>query len=307
MHFRRLILLLTMYLAAGLLPSLAFAQDEENAIGFIEAIEGSVQIQKGDSKEDGVEGKALYEGDRIILLKGAKARLNFDDDNTINIGEESEFEIIEYGLDREEDHVLLKLWRGTIMLQVTKKYDGERSTFNLQTKSAVMGVRGTEFTVEYAADEDDTQVDVTTGEVEMGRELSGRRILLPEKVREGFAGRLRAGAPTPLLSKIEADRTKKLKEKLNLPLEPRNIKLRNEWRNRRKDLFKRRLEFRDKKLEKLRREKRTDRLESLDAPPGTDKKSTPPNSVDPLKSIENARKPKGPFRKRKTNESPEAL
>ncbi len=241
MYFRRIILCL---FANLILTCAAWAQDEENAVGFIEGIEGTVQIQKGAGFEAGTEGKALFEGDRIQVQKGSKATLNFDDDNTVSLGEDTDLEIIQYGVDRAENHVLFTLWRGLVDFVVTQKYDGEKSSFNVQTKTAVVGVRGTEYTAEYRADADELEVNVASGEVEMGRSFENHKVKDAEKIKVGFFGRFKASDTRPQLAKYEAGQFHKLRDRARLRLGEKNKKLKHEWRQRRKDVFEQRRKMR---------------------------------------------------------------
>jgi len=233
----------------------AHAQNDENAVGFLQAVEGGVVIVKSSGAvEQGSEGHAIFEGDKIQVQSQSKACVSFDDDNTVDIGADSELEIKEYGLDREEDHVLLKLWRGAVDLLVKKKYDGVKSTFNLQTRSAVMGVRGTEYTVEYSESNDDTVLSVSQGEVEMGREIRNHRIVEPERVNKGFEGRLQSGMLRAKIAKFNPKKLQELRTRLKAKLSARHEKLKRQWKARRRHIMKNRRKFRQQLMENRKRQ-----------------------------------------------------
>lgn len=221
----------------------AAAQAQDNAVAIIQAVEGKVMILSGSVAKPATEGNPILPGDKIQTVGQAKARLVFDDDNTIDIGGNSELDVSEYDF---ATHVLLKLWRGAIDLLVNKKYDGNKSTFQIETKSSVVGVRGTEYTVEYSDTSDETNVSVTSGEVELGRKREAHKIVTPGMIKAGYEGRFLKDAPEPVMTKFDPIKFRALREKIRTRLQPRHHDVLRKWRDHRVELFKKRGIWREK-------------------------------------------------------------
>jgi hypothetical protein len=92
--------------------------------------------------QDGVEP-----GDVIRTKSGAKATVSFVDDTTLIIAPKSRVAINEYIWDpaRSQRRALLRVFRGLAHTVVTHIFPSEIPEFTLQTFTAVIGVRGTEW------------------------------------------------------------------------------------------------------------------------------------------------------------------
>ena len=108
----------------------------------------------------------LQEG--AILQTQAKsfAKLLFIDKSQMNLGPSSEMTISEFP---ENKAGIITLMKGELRSQVTKNYmdmeKGEKSKLYIKTKTAAMGVRGTEFHVSYNPENLKTALITLSGEV----------------------------------------------------------------------------------------------------------------------------------------------
>lgn len=130
------------------------------------SMRGAVKIQSTDGKtRDAKMGEHLNPGDSILTQKGSVAKLLLADDSVIDLGPDSHFKINSFEKsanghgDRKVD---LALEQGTARSVIREKI-GPKGLWHLKTKSAVMGVRGTEFVVN--ANAGDQRVTVLEGSV----------------------------------------------------------------------------------------------------------------------------------------------
>ncbi len=116
------------------------------AIGKVVGVEGQVMIlpSGGGQARQATAGTVLYEGDTIRAAKNSRAKLLMVDDSIITIAESTELRLSEYRLDDRQKtrNSTLSLITGKVRLLVSKLV-AHRSRYQVQTPTAVMGVRGT--------------------------------------------------------------------------------------------------------------------------------------------------------------------
>jgi ferric-dicitrate binding protein FerR (iron transport regulator) len=144
-------------------------------LGFVQ---GDVAIESGASGHKAApaaKGASLESGDRVVTGKESLAIVDFDDGSQAKIGPKS---AIAY---KAVNGVELVLDRGTVFSKVAKqdKYHG----FRIQTKSATMGVRGTQFFTSMGAtpkSQDDLWMCVKEGSVEVTANSGKNKVLVKE-------------------------------------------------------------------------------------------------------------------------------
>lgn len=101
----------------------------------------------------GVASKALAANDKVpdkAVVKtkaGSSVKLLFTDDSVMDIGPESEFKIEDYQVgDGSNRKGIFSLAYGSLRSLVSKPV-GEKGSYKVKTRDAIMGVRGTEFAV----------------------------------------------------------------------------------------------------------------------------------------------------------------
>ncbi len=134
-------------------------------------------IVKGDVSYT-VEGKTqkvkrnqwLPEGAEVETQKGSFAKLMFIDRSSINVGPASKMKIETFPQDKAG---IISLVKGKIRSKVTKNYmnnsETDKSKLFIKTKTAAMGVRGTDFQVSFNEDNDSTSLVTFEGAVAMGQ------------------------------------------------------------------------------------------------------------------------------------------
>lgn len=119
--------------------------------GIFRVVKGKVQLKSGKSGKikRAKIGQKVFPSDTIITAKNARAKIVMIDKNVINVSPESQVTIENYEFEpgKKKKNVLLNVIYGKVRNKVNQKYDGKDSKFQVKTKSAVAGVRGTDFLV----------------------------------------------------------------------------------------------------------------------------------------------------------------
>ena len=113
--------------------------------------------------ETAVAGGKVYSGDTVISGKNARAKILINVDapsgkNELNISPDTHLIIANYEFNPTDNKkkVMLNILSGKVRATTTPNYyndkakDGQANTFEIRTKSAVAGVRGTDFMASFA-------------------------------------------------------------------------------------------------------------------------------------------------------------
>ncbi len=128
-----------------LLGSTLFSKD----VAVVTALNGEASV-----KRDGVTlplslGMKLQERDSVVTNADAKVQIIFNDETIITVGKSSEFSINEYLFDeeKEENSLQFGLLRGAMRTITGKIGKIAPQKFAVKTKTATIGIRGTNFTI----------------------------------------------------------------------------------------------------------------------------------------------------------------
>ena len=111
------------------------------------------------------KGEALYKGDVITTGEKSFTIIHMIDDSKITIRPETVFVLEEYDIEKDRESAVLRLFKGGIRAVtglIAKR--NPRTGYRLQTPTAVLGVRGTEFDARLCEEDCGEQ----TGEAEPG-------------------------------------------------------------------------------------------------------------------------------------------
>jgi len=138
-------LLISLILIAVLLPSMALAQ----VAGKLTKVVGTVDILRAGTTVaiPATLNAEVSVGDIVRTKSDGQAEITFIDDSVMTLGPRSRLGIQEYLYKSDENKRVasLKLHRGKAGFTVPKPvYAAEGSKFEMQTRTAVAGVRGTE-------------------------------------------------------------------------------------------------------------------------------------------------------------------
>ncbi len=157
-----------------------------SAAGFAElASSTSKGIAKVIVRRNSVEGRLngntftiergawLKQGTVIVTGPRSFAKLLFVDKSSVNIGPKSSMEITNFPKKSSGQAGIITLIKGQVRSKVTKDYvddkntSGQKSKLFVKTETAALGVRGTDFQVNFNSDNQITSLITFTGEVAM--------------------------------------------------------------------------------------------------------------------------------------------
>lgn len=134
-------------------PAITPAKPAVGGVGRAVNVSGKVLIRNEVSKQvsqirELKVGDSLYEGDLINTSSGASAKILMADRTIIDVGPTTVFKVEEFKLGNnvKERQVDLSMQYGKIRTLVSQKLN-DSGKFKVHTRSATMGVRGTEFLV----------------------------------------------------------------------------------------------------------------------------------------------------------------
>lgn len=166
------------------LPSLLHANN-----GIIKVLKGEVYIVSGKTnlKTKAKMGQKVFASDTVITSKDSRLKVVMVDGNEINVSPETRVKIskYEYANNGKKKNVLLNVLKGKVRSKVKQKYDGEKNKFQVKTKTAVAGVRGTDFLASYNPQQNSSNVITFEGQVEFGLPGANGSIVNPVAVSAG--------------------------------------------------------------------------------------------------------------------------
>ncbi len=116
-------------------------------IGFVKSVNGEAYLIRDNFLHPLAKDTRLEKEDLLSTKKGSKAILSFNDNTQVTIGENSDFSILEYFYDEEniEDSEAEFFYSRGIFRTVSGKIGKlNRVNYKLKTRTASMGIRGTE-------------------------------------------------------------------------------------------------------------------------------------------------------------------
>jgi hypothetical protein len=129
-----------------LLSAPVFAGQE---IGGISEVIGGVDILRGGKlpAEPAKAGDKVSQGDVIRTKSGGKAQIQFKDDSMITIAPDSRVALNEYVYEAENNQreASIKIFHGLVHTAVKKLFNKEKPDFTIETHTASLGIRGTDF------------------------------------------------------------------------------------------------------------------------------------------------------------------
>lgn len=178
-------------------PKVSAADDRAaNKVGRIKVIKGSVNIVNADGKSSAVSHEGdVRETDTVVASGDGAAVVDFEGGNKLHVHPNTEVKVKEYKdpNDAKARKALLQLIKGKIRTQVEQKYNGKTSSFKIETKAAVAGVRGTDFVIEHTLGEQyETRVETIEGKVAFG----GRAAKEIHELTRGEGATFTAAKPT---------------------------------------------------------------------------------------------------------------
>lgn len=129
-------------------------------VAVVASLSGDVTVKKGGGSKtyDAYENMSLNQGDTVYTGADSSVTLNLSNgDADVTLGENAEINVSDLNSADGKKKSKLKVWAGSMWVKV-KSLAGSNDEFEVETPTAVMGVRGTQFFV---------SVDPKTGAVKM--------------------------------------------------------------------------------------------------------------------------------------------
>lgn len=172
--------------SVSILASAVWAQAAFASCGTFEVSKGDVTIQpaSGAAKAAAV-GAKICAGETVVAGESARAKIKMEDGNELNISPNSKIviETYQYDVAANKKKVMLNVLRGKVRATTReenmyndKAKDGQANTFQVRTKSAVAGVRGTDFLTGFDPGKNKMEVVTFRGKVDVGQLGTGGQL-----------------------------------------------------------------------------------------------------------------------------------
>jgi hypothetical protein len=150
---------LLLLLSAALLFCAPGASRAEE-VGAVAEIEGQAEVQRAGAAAWAAlkPGDAVQLGDQVRTAEGSKLKLLFRDDSVLTLAPGSLLKVDEQVVGTTAPVSRFSLFLGTIRTIVTDRYGAAGARFEVETPTAVAGVRGTGFITAYDASREETTV-----------------------------------------------------------------------------------------------------------------------------------------------------
>jgi hypothetical protein len=184
---------------AGVIIAKDFEPGRGKAIGTVKAIKGQVLTIHRDKKPAYIlkKGNELFTYDTLITEKDSKARAEFNDGSIIALGSYTKIVLDKsvYDPAKSTRDSLAKLLFGKARFIVTKLVNFRNSQFKVNTPTAVLGVRGSDFAVSvtYGSPLITTLMTGKDTTVLIAGDIGPAQVVGPMSTSSSIAG----GAPTP--------------------------------------------------------------------------------------------------------------
>ena len=160
--------ILSVFLIFTLSSSLHAQKDEGVAKAII--IKGKVQATYQGSKTELQKGSWIKEGTVLESEEKSFVKLLFIDKSQMSLGPSSKMAVTQFP---KNDAGIISLMKGQLRSKVTKDYmnikDQDKSKLFIKTKTAAMGVRGTDFRVDFNPRNSNTSLITFSGAVAMAQ------------------------------------------------------------------------------------------------------------------------------------------
>lgn len=178
------------------------------SIGKVVAFRGDATIVRDDKQLKVKLGSEIEKNDKITTKANAKMQLIFNDRTIITIGPNSNFKVEEYIYEKRKNRAQFSMKRGTFNTITGKIGKIAPNRFKIKTKSATIGIRGTQFLIN--ASQKNVQVLCTQGAVSVTDNFQNKSVDVPA----GFSTEVHQGETPKPPEKITAASLKKVKAKL---------------------------------------------------------------------------------------------
>ena len=113
------------------------------SVGVVVSKDGYIEIIRNTRYMLAEKGDEVFENDKISTYKKSRIKIKFSDNTIVTIGANSNFEIKDYVDGLSEPKVKFSFMKGVFKVVTGKIAKIAPEKFNLETKNATIGIRGT--------------------------------------------------------------------------------------------------------------------------------------------------------------------
>jgi hypothetical protein len=164
-------------------------------VGSVAALEGRAEVQHADSTAWAAlaAGDGVFVADHIRTLEDSRLKLLFRDDSVLTLAASSELTVDEQAGAAAVPASRFELLFGTLKALVTERYSQPQAKFELETPTAIAGVRGTGFIATYDQRADETLI-VGLFDTTLVRAVNDPKAAREVRLGPGESTRVRRGA-----------------------------------------------------------------------------------------------------------------
>jgi len=166
------------------------AQTAQSA-GSIVRLIPNVNLQHGPRTQLASSGSKILWGDRIVTDSGGRARVQLDDGSILNVGSDSSLTIVQHDVATQKTDIQLAYGR---LRASAVRLAKANASFNVRTPTAVAGVVGTEFDIDFT--NGITNLSVTEGSVSLCN-VGGQCVTVGAGFSSSVRGNQAPSQPTP--------------------------------------------------------------------------------------------------------------
>ncbi len=133
--------------------NISWAQTQERRSATLTSLRGKVFVKRAGSEifASAKLNMALFSGDRVWVQDNSYAIITFSDKSTLRLSANTQLDIVELSKEEDKEKSIFKLWLGKLWATVERIIKpGER--VEVQTPTAVAGVRGTSWVINVSED-----------------------------------------------------------------------------------------------------------------------------------------------------------
>jgi len=122
--------------------------------GIVKRVQGEVSLQRGGQTLQVTAGTPVQVGDRLVTGADGRVGVTMADDSLVTTGPSSTLVVSQFRFDSttNDGNMLIGLLKGTLHFVSGLIAKQSPQNVNVQTRNALMGVRGTEFIVDTRGD-----------------------------------------------------------------------------------------------------------------------------------------------------------
>src|SRR5215470_10807141 len=146
----------------------------QSEAGTVAAVQSPFDVQHGGSWQAASIGLPVFVGDRLRTGASGRGKVVFQDDSVLDIAPNTDVAVEKQVFDpsTHQFQSLVRLAKGKIRAWVSDYYREPHARYEVETPTAVVGVRGTEFIVLYDLATELTEVVGVDGQVDVSGKLA---------------------------------------------------------------------------------------------------------------------------------------